>query len=120
MDDPGNGTIPENMVVGRAFLIVWPPSRWRILQIPSTFGQPGIDSSSAARAAGAAAAAGTAIAPAAPYLPLEAGFVIAVPLTLVQRWARRRRLLSGLLRHGRGLLPAWLGLGALRERLRCR
>jgi signal peptidase I len=120
MDDPGDGTIPENMVVGRAFMIVWPPSRWRILQIPSTFDQPGIDPSSAARAAGAAAAVGTAIAPAAPYLPLEAGFVIAVPLTLVQRWARRRRLLSGLLRRSRGLLPAWLGLGALRGRMRRR
>src|SRR5580700_2713570 len=119
MDDPGNGSIPENMVVGRAFMIVWPPGRWRILQIPSTFGQPGIDSPSAARAAGAAAAAGTAIAPAAPYLPLEAGFVIAVPLTLVQRWARRRRLLSGLLRHGRGLLLAWRP-GALRARMRRR
>src|ERR1700729_3430713 len=119
MDDPGNGTIPENMVVGRAFLIVWPASRWRILQIPSTFGQPGIDSSSGARAAGAAAAAGTALAPAAPYLPLEAGFVIALPLTLVQRWARRRRLLSGLLRHGRGLLPARRP-GALRGRMRRR
>jgi signal peptidase I len=119
MDDPGGGTIPENMVIGRAFMIVWPPGRWRILQIPSTFGQPGIDSPSAAHAAGAAAA-GTAIAPAAPYLPLEAGFVIAVPLTLVQRWARRRRLLSGLLRRGRGLLPAWLSLGTLRGRMRRR
>ena len=119
MDDPGDGTIPENMVVGRAFMIVWPPSRWRILQIASTFDQPGIDSPSAARAAGAAAATGTAIAPAAPYLPLEAGFVIAVPLTLVQRWARRRRLLSGLLRHGRGLLLAWRP-GALRARMRRR
>jgi signal peptidase I len=126
MDDPGNGTIPENMVIGRAFMIVWPPSRWRILQIPSTFGQPGIDASSAARAAGAAAAAGTAISPAAPYLPLEAGFVIAVPLTLVQRWTRRRRLLSALLRRGRGLrrgcglLPASLSLAALRGRMRRR
>jgi hypothetical protein len=34
----------------------------------------------------------------------------------VQRWARRRRLLSGLLRHGQG----WLGLGALRGRMRRR
>jgi signal peptidase I len=98
MDDPGSGTIAENMVIGRAFMIVWPPSRWRILQIPSTFGQPGIDSSAAARAAGAAAAAGTAITPAAPYLPLEAGFVLAVPVTLVQRRLRRRRLLGAVLR----------------------
>lgn len=96
MDDPGDGTIAENMVIGRAFMIVWPPSRWRVLQIPSTFGQSGIASPNAAGAAGAVAAAGPAIAPAAPYLPLEAGFVIAVPLTVVQRWARRRRLLSGL------------------------
>jgi signal peptidase I len=98
MDDPGGGTIAENMVIGRAFMIVWPPSRWRILQIPSTFSQPGINSSSAARAAGAAAAAGTAVAPSAPFLPLEAGFVLAVPLTLVQRRLRRRRLLGGVLR----------------------
>ena len=28
MSDPGNGTIPESQVVGRAFMIVWPPSRW--------------------------------------------------------------------------------------------
>ena len=40
--DPGQGTIPENKVIGRAFVIVWPPSRWRILSIPSTFNQPGI------------------------------------------------------------------------------
>jgi signal peptidase I len=121
MDDPGNGTIPENMVIGRAFMIVWPPSRWRILDIPSTFSQPGIDSPNAARAA---AAAGTAISPAAPYLPLEAGFVIAVPLTLVQRWTRRRRLLSALLggslRRGHGLLSGWLSAGALRMRMRRR
>jgi signal peptidase I len=83
MQDPGGGTIPENMVIGRAFMIVWPPSRWRILPIPSTFGQPGINapSKSAAAAPAAAArvvAAGTAVAPAAPYLPLEAGFAAAV------------------------------------------
>jgi signal peptidase I len=107
--DPGGGSIPENMVIGRAFMIVWPPSRWRILQIPSTFLQPGIAPSSAAgssHAASAAVAAGMAVAPAAPYLPLEAGFAIAVPLTLVRRRLRRRGLLSGLLRRcvARGLL----------------
>jgi signal peptidase I len=80
MEDPGDGTIPENMVIGRAFMIIWPPSRWRILQIPSTFDQPGISRGSAAL-----------LAPAAPYLPLEAGFVLAVPLTWLQRRVRRRR-----------------------------
>jgi signal peptidase I len=95
MSDPGGGTIPENMVIGRAFMIVWPPSRWRILPIPSTFTQPGIVS------AHSAASLGTPVAPAAPYLPLEAGFVAAAPLTLLQRWARRRWPLRGLLRRRR-------------------
>ncbi len=85
--DPGNGTIPESMVVGRAFMIVWPPSRWRVLSIPATFGQAGINGSK-----DAALAVGQAVAPAAPYLPVEAGFVIAVPLTWLQRRLRRRVL----------------------------
>jgi signal peptidase I len=79
--DPGNGTIPENKVIGRAFMIVWPPDRWRVLSIPSTFGQPGI--APAQGAAALAAAAG-------PYLPVGAGFAGAVPLTLLQRRLRRR------------------------------
>ena len=83
-EDPGEGTIPENMVVGRAFMIIWPPSRWRILQIPATFGQPGISRGSAAAAAAAV------LSPAAPYLPLEAGFVVALPLTWLRRRLRRR------------------------------
>jgi signal peptidase I len=78
--DPGDGTIPESMVIGRAFMTVWPPSRWRILSIPGTFTQPGVDGGKAA----ALAAAG------APYLPLGAGFAIAVPMTLLQRRLRRR------------------------------
>jgi signal peptidase I len=88
------------MVIGRAFMIVWPPSQWRILPIPSTFSQPGINAPSRSAAAGQAAradaaaarvvAAGTAVAPSAPYLPLEAGFVVALPLTWVQRRVRRR------------------------------
>jgi signal peptidase I len=38
-DDPGAGAIPESEVVGRAFLIIWPPSQVRDLPIPSTFSQ---------------------------------------------------------------------------------
>ena len=87
MQDPGNGTIPENMVVGRAFLIVWPPSRWRVLSIPATFNQPGIER---AGAMALVAASGQ------PYLPLEAGFAAAVPLTWMQRRLRFRIRRGGL------------------------
>jgi signal peptidase I len=31
------GPIPENDVIGRAFVIIWPPSRWRGLGTPHTF-----------------------------------------------------------------------------------
>jgi signal peptidase I len=106
MSDPGGGTVPENMVIGRAFVIVWPPSRWRILPIPSTFNQPGIDGkgSAAARLTGSAAGdtaadqiLGARVAPDASYLPLAAGFAGAVPLTWLQRRARRQ--LRDKLRH---------------------
>jgi signal peptidase I len=89
--DPGHGTVPESAVVGRAFMIVWPPSRWRILPIPSTFLQPGVDRP--ARSAAAAAGSGEVrVEPAAPFLPLAAGFAGAVPLTWLQRRLRRRWL----------------------------
>jgi len=84
--DPGHGTIPESQVVGRAFAIVWPPSRWRILPIPSTFDQAGISQPHGA----AATALGARIEPGRSYLPLAAGLAGAVPLTWVQRRARRR------------------------------
>ena len=40
--DPGDGTIPESAVVGRAFLIIWPLSRVSDLPIPNTFKQAGL------------------------------------------------------------------------------
>jgi len=98
---PGGGTIPENEVVGRAFWIVWPPSRWRELPIPATFQQPGLNAShSAAAHANAAPVADpdamtVPAVPAAPLLPLAAGFAGAVPLTWGQRKLRagmQRRL----------------------------
>jgi signal peptidase I len=73
--DPGNGMVPENKVIGRAFVIVWPPSQWRILPIPATFDQKGITA-----AAGAASAAVPA-----------AGVAVAMPLTWLYRRALRSR-----------------------------
>jgi signal peptidase I len=68
--DPGQGTIPEDRVIGRAFVVVWPLSRIKTLPIPDTFEQPAL----------AAALSAT---------PLALGFAGAIPITLLIR--RRRR-----------------------------
>jgi signal peptidase I len=72
MEAPGQGTIPESAVVGRAFVIIWPSSRWTDLPIPNTFGQVGLQA-----AALAASLPGTAASTA-----LASGFLL---------WRRRRR-----------------------------
>jgi signal peptidase I len=72
MQDPGEGTIPESGVLGRAFVKIWPPSQWGFLNIPSTFGQPKLSGS----AAGA--------------LPLTLGVAGAIPLTAGEAALRRR------------------------------
>ena len=94
--DPGGGTIPESAVVGRAFIIIWPPSRWRILPIPATFTQPALNGSPAAAppAAGAQAAGAAVLSaraePTGQAVPLTLGFAGAVPLTWLQRRVRMR------------------------------
>ena len=100
--DPGGGTIPQSAVIGRAFVIIWPPSRWRILPIPATFEQPKLNESSAVTPAGtggypsAAADASTAgllsarLEPSNPALPLSLGFAVALPVSWLQRRVRRR------------------------------
>ena len=95
MGDPGGGTIPESGVLGRAFVIIWPPSRWGFLNIPATFEQPQLNASNAAAGgSGAALAAalgnGTPVRPATSPLPLALGFIGAVPVTWLQRRARQR------------------------------
>jgi len=71
--DGNQGTIPASDVIGRAFVVVWPPSDWKTLGVPKTFHQKGL----------AAAMAATD--------PLVVGFVGAVPLTLVRRRVAYRR-----------------------------
>ncbi len=95
MGDPGGGTIPESAVLGRAFVIIWPPSRWGFLNIPATFEQPKLNASAGAAGGSSAALAaamdnGTPVRPAGSPLPLALGFAGAVPLTWLQRAARRR------------------------------
>jgi signal peptidase I len=95
--DPGNGMVPEKMVIGRAFMIVWPLGHWRVLPIPATFQQPGITkaSGSAAGAVRSAVPASVSVRPEAPYLPAAAGFAGALPLTWLRRRAMARRSRGG-------------------------
>ncbi|MEV8392535.1 signal peptidase I [Streptomyces sp. NPDC056650] len=72
----GNGTVSNDEVVGRAFVVAWPINRWSFLPVPDTFDQSGL--SAAASVASAAA-------------PGALGLAGAVPLVL---W-RRRRLTRG-------------------------
>jgi signal peptidase I len=53
-----HGTIPENEVVGRAFVIIWPASRITDLPIPNTFKQPALHAAAAAVNYGPAASGG--------------------------------------------------------------
>ena len=99
---PGGGSIPESAVVGRAFIVIWPVSQWKVVPIPSTFQQPALTSSVGApsarehsgQEAAAVASAGGPVHPASPAAPLALGFAGAIPLTLLQRKLRtvaRRR-----------------------------
>ncbi|MGI5120552.1 signal peptidase I [Marinactinospora thermotolerans] len=76
--DPGGGTIAEDAVVGRAFVIVWPLDRIATLPIPDTFAP--LDET----AAGATAQA----------LPYALGAVAALPARSLMRRARRRGLVD--------------------------
>ena len=97
--DPGGGAIPENEVVGRAFLIIWPPSQIRDLPIPSTFQQASLRAGAAGAAVlgvsrtavtvGGAALSGVAAVPVAGAA--SAAGVIGAPLLLLRRRRRDRR-----------------------------
>jgi signal peptidase I len=93
LSDPGHGAIPESEVVGRAFLIIWPPSRLSDLPIPSTFSQAALRSGPAGAALVGASTVGGAAVAAVAALPVGASAgaagVIAAPLLLLRR--RRAR-----------------------------
>jgi signal peptidase I len=93
--DP-SGTIPESMVIGRAFLVIWPPSQFKVLWVPATYGQPGLAAGLPAGHDSARSAAtdlgALRVVPTGTALPLVAGLALAAPLTLVERRIRLRRL----------------------------
>ncbi len=76
INDPNGfeGTVPQDKVIGRAFVIVWPFNRARLLTVPDTFD-------------GALSALG----PAVPATPYALGMVGALPLAALRRRHRARR-----------------------------
>lgn len=40
IDDANKGTVPQDKVIGRAFVIVWPLSRSDVLSVPAAFNGP--------------------------------------------------------------------------------
>jgi signal peptidase I len=98
--DPGGGAVPEDQVVGRAFLIIWPPSQLSDLPIPTTFGQASLHAGAAGAAvlgvsgatAGALGSGRSALGAAAPVMGTAgAAGIIGAPLLLLRRAARRRQ-----------------------------
>ncbi len=104
--DPGGGTIPESQVVGRAFLILWPPSRFRVLPIPATFNK--LDNGQAL----GARALSELTRPAAPLV--LAGSVAAAPDLAGPAAAAAARIAAAGVSGGRGrptvACPAWRAL----------
>lgn len=89
-DSRYHGTIPVSSVIGRAFVRVWPISRWGVLRVPSTFTRRQVAPVPAAGATGVTPLVRS-VDPAGsvPWSSdpaLVAGLAGAVPLT----WARRR------------------------------
>ena len=73
IEDSHHGTVPVDKVIGRAFVVVWPVDRDKILRIPDTFNT----------------ALGTGLGAA----PVVVGAVGALPLAALRRRRRRRRAL---------------------------
>ena len=95
---PDNGTVPENEVAGRAFLIIWPPSQFGDLPIPATFQQAALHAGAAGAAVlqvAAAAASAVAAVPAAG----AAAAVLGIPV--LARRVLARRVLAQRIRAGR-------------------
>jgi signal peptidase I len=74
-DDPNQGTVPVDRVIGRAFVVVWPLPHWKSLAIPETFEQPALTAAEGLTAT----------------FPSALGVAAALPLVVVGRPRRYRR-----------------------------
>lgn len=78
-DSRHNGTVPTSKIIGRAFVIVWPPSRLSGLRVPSQIEDAGIPEPKALGAPPWSAA----------VTPPALGLLGAVPVTVLRRRLRR-------------------------------
>ncbi|HKA68986.1 MAG TPA: signal peptidase I [Actinomycetes bacterium] len=85
MGEPGEGTIPMDNVVGRAFVVVWPLSRIGGLRVPETFHGDRLD-----QARSEPQALTTVLQSASAVPPLIWGFAAAVPIVAIRRRRRQR------------------------------
>ncbi|MFG2192617.1 signal peptidase I [Streptomyces sp. NPDC048639] len=100
LNEPGNGTVSEDLVVGRAEVIAWPLGHWRRLEEPGTYASVP-DSGGASTAAGSAASRlssgpeGSRKSPdvqVAPRLPSPAELPLVMGVVGLHRaWGRRQR-----------------------------
>ena len=89
---PEDGTVPENEVAGRAFLIIWPPSQVGGLPIPATFQQAALHAGAAGAPVLQVARAAVSVAAAAPAA--VAATVLGIPMLALR--PRRRRRVDGV------------------------
>ena len=89
---PDMGTVPENEVAGRAFMIIWPPSQLGDLPIPATFQQAALHPGEAAAAVTAVPAVGAAALLGIPVLALRTLRARRAPRVPRVRARRRGRL----------------------------
>jgi len=89
---PAMGTVPENEVAGRAFLIIWPPSQLGDLPIPATFQQAALHAGASGAPVLQVTGAAVAAVPAAGAAALAGIPVLAVRMRRVRagRPGRRR------------------------------
>ncbi len=78
---PAMGTVPENEVAGRAFLIIWPPSQLGDLPIPATFQQAALHAGASGAPVLQVAGAAVAVVPAT-VLPGRHGAIRLIPHSL--------------------------------------
>lgn len=98
LDEPANGTIPIDKVIGRAFVVVWPPSQVKVLSPPRTFQQPALEGNGySTRAASTASTVVRSAEPAAGVsLPLAAALgSSAIPLPGRRRRANACQAITG-------------------------